>query len=152
SRGQRLRNHLRHKSALPGSNLYPSAIPIRSAITVGIRPILRASHPSENINNMVFNPPPSPDNNCMVGMLRDLSRRQLFGLVAAASVALLAACASPPAPTGQSHTSFQPTLNAPDDLEMPDVTVGFVPITCSSPIVNAAALNIYHQYGLNVML
>ncbi|HIW46505.1 MAG TPA: ABC transporter substrate-binding protein [Candidatus Yaniella excrementigallinarum] len=101
---------------------------------------------------MVFNPPPSPDNNCMVGMRRDLSRRQLFGLGAGASAALLAACASPTAPTGQSHTTFQPTLNAPDDLEMPDVTVGFVPITCYSPIVNAAALNIYHQYGLNVTL
>src|SRR5699024_2339004 len=89
---------------------------------------------------------------CMVGMRRDLSRRQLFGLGAGASAALLAACASPTAPTGQSHTTFQPTLNAPDDLEMPDVTVGFVPITCSSPIVNAAALNIYHLYGLFVSL
>lgn len=85
---------------------------------------------------------------------RALSRRTLLSLGAGTSAAaLLAACsagtgaAGPPAGSG-----FQATLEAPENLEQSEVTIGFVPITCSSPIVNAAALNIYAQYGLNVTL
>lgn len=85
---------------------------------------------------------------------RNLNRRQLIGLGAGASAAaLLAACSAPSNPTtGPIQADFQPTLYPPDDLEQRDITIGFVPITCSSPIVNAAALDIYRHYGLNVTL
>ncbi|GAA1825003.1 ABC transporter substrate-binding protein [Nesterenkonia flava] len=85
-----------------------------------------------------------------------LSRRSLLGLGAGASAAaLLAACApaGPGAPaTAAEPPTFEPSLPAPENLEQTNITIGFVPITCSSPIVNAAALNIYEHYGLNVTL
>lgn len=85
-----------------------------------------------------------------------LSRRSLLGLGAGASAAaLLAACApaGPGAPAAAVEPpTFEPSLPAPENLEQTNITIGFVPITCSSPIVNAAALNIYEHYGLNVTL
>ncbi len=48
--------------------------------------------------------------------------------------------------------SFEPSLEPAGELEQRDVTVGFVPITCSSPIINASAMGIFEQYGLNVRL
>lgn len=85
-----------------------------------------------------------------------LSRRSLLGLGAGASAAaLLAACApaGPGAPAAAVEPpTFESSLPAPENLEQTNITIGFVPITCSSPIVNAAALNIYEHYGLNVTL
>lgn len=85
-----------------------------------------------------------------------MSRRTFFGLGAGASAAtLLAACGSGN-DAGLSGLAaprpFTPTLPTPQNLEQRDITIGFVPITCSSPIVNAAALKIFEQFGLNVTL
>ncbi|MEH0058691.1 ABC transporter substrate-binding protein [Auritidibacter ignavus] len=84
---------------------------------------------------------------------RSLTRRQLLGWGAGVSVAsLLAACAPQDGPATPTVADFEPSLEPPDNLEQRDITIGFVPITCASPIVNAAALHIYEQYGLNVTL
>lgn len=37
-------------------------------------------------------------------------------------------------------------------VEKPDLTVGFLPITCATPIIAAAPLGFYQKYGLNVTL
>ncbi|WP_170228462.1 ABC transporter substrate-binding protein [Nesterenkonia populi] len=87
---------------------------------------------------------------------RALTRRRLLSLgVGASAAALLAGCspdAEEPAGGGGGGAAFEPSLSAPENLEQTDITVGFVPITCASPIVNAAALDIYSHYGLNVTL
>lgn len=84
---------------------------------------------------------------------RALTRRRLVGLGAGASAAaLLAACGRAGSSSAVHAPEFEPSMPASDGLEQRDITIGFVPITCSSPIVNAAALNIYEHYGLNVTL
>ena len=39
---------------------------------------------------------------------------------------------------------------APGPLEKPNLTIGFIPITCASPIIMAKPLGFYERYGLNV--
>lgn len=39
---------------------------------------------------------------------------------------------------------------APGSLEKRDLTIGFIPITCASPIIMAKPLGFYERYGLNV--
>ena len=39
---------------------------------------------------------------------------------------------------------------APGPLEKKDLTIGFIPITCASPIIMAKPLGFYERYGLNV--
>ncbi|TLP77093.1 CmpA/NrtA family ABC transporter substrate-binding protein [Nesterenkonia sphaerica] len=83
-----------------------------------------------------------------------LSRRRLFSLGAGISAAtMLSACTSG-APTGSGTASagLRPIPAAEADLEQREITIGFFPITCSSPIVNAAAMSIFEQYGLDVTL
>ncbi|WP_172174911.1 ABC transporter substrate-binding protein [Brevibacterium sp. CT2-23B] len=83
-----------------------------------------------------------------------LSRRRLLGLGASVSAAaLLSACA--PGPTGTGGTAsadFTPSLDRPAGIERTAVTIGYVPITCGTPIVTAAALGVYEKYGLDVTL
>lgn len=83
-----------------------------------------------------------------------LTRRRLLSLGAGASAAALLAACSPAGGNGAGPASadFDASLPAPEDLEQRDITIGFVPITCGSPIVSAAALGVYEQYGLNVTL
>ncbi len=89
-----------------------------------------------------------------MGRQQPLSRRKLLALGTGASAAALLAACSPatPADKANTHVEFHARLDAPDHLELRDVTVGFVPITCASPIVNASAMNIFQAYGLNVSL
>lgn len=85
---------------------------------------------------------------------RALTRRKFLTLGSGVSAAALLAACTPQntgAPSAEQLT-FQPTLEPHDNLELRDVTVGFVPITCASPIVNAAAMKIFEAYGLNVSL
>lgn len=83
-----------------------------------------------------------------------LTRRRFLTFGSGVSAAaLLAACTPQNAANNTTgDLGFQPTLEPSEDLELRDVTVGFVPITCASPIVTAAAMNIFQAYGLNVSL
>lgn len=85
----------------------------------------------------------------------ELSRRRLFALGAGAlGAGILSGCT----PTGGTpntnplNIDFSPRLGSVEGIEQRDVTVGFVPITCSSPIINASAMGIFEQYGLNVTM
>lgn len=84
-----------------------------------------------------------------------LTRRRLLGLGAGASAAALLTACSPRSQVGASSVSaagVEASAPTSEDLERRDITIGFVPITCGSPIVTAAALGFYEQYGLNVTL
>lgn len=86
---------------------------------------------------------------------QELSRRRLLGLGAAAPAAALLAACTPGDGAAQAlpeSAGFESRLPAPENLEQTEITIGFVPITCASPIVSAAALNVYKQYGINVTL
>lgn len=88
----------------------------------------------------------------------EFSRRRLLGAGAGVAGALAAtACAplapAPPAAAPSSATIAQGAAVGPlPGIEKPKITVGFIPITCSSPIVNAKALGIYAKHGLDVTL
>jgi nitrate/nitrite transport system substrate-binding protein len=84
-----------------------------------------------------------------------LSRRKLLAFGGGAlGAGLLSGCT----PTGGTPNTnpmgigFDVSMEPSGELEVRDVTIGFVPITCSSPIINAAAMGIFEQYGLNVTL
>ncbi|UVI36723.1 CmpA/NrtA family ABC transporter substrate-binding protein [Brevibacterium spongiae] len=83
-----------------------------------------------------------------------LSRRRLLGLGGAAgAAALLSACTATQAgSTGIAAADFVPSLDPPTGLEKRQLTVGYVPITCGTPIVTAAGLGVYEKYGLEVTL
>lgn len=86
---------------------------------------------------------------------RPLSRRHLLGLGAGALGAGLLSGCMPSGGTPETNplgVNFRPLLSAAGELEQRDVTVGFVPITCSSPIINASAMGVFEQYGLNVTM
>lgn len=86
---------------------------------------------------------------------RRLSRRNLLGLGAGALGATVLAGCSPSGGTLNTNPlgiDFSASMEPSGELEIRDVTLGFVPITCSSPIINAAAMGIFEQYGLNVTL
>lgn len=86
---------------------------------------------------------------------KGLSRRNLLGLGAGALGAGMLAGCTPTGGTPETNPlgiDFQPAMEPAGELEQRDVTVGFVPITCSSPIINASAMGVFEQYGLNVTL
>ncbi|GAB4384496.1 MAG: CmpA/NrtA family ABC transporter substrate-binding protein [Elainellaceae cyanobacterium] len=73
----------------------------------------------------------------------------LTQVIAAAAVVTLASCVqSTPNQTESSPTAAE----SPANLEKTDLTIGFIPIACSIPIVAAEPLGIYQKYGLNVSL
>ncbi|MGX1807550.1 ABC transporter substrate-binding protein [Nocardia sp. NPDC055321] len=75
----------------------------------------------------------------------------LVGAFAAAGCAPIAP--KPPAAAPATGTTVPGAAIGPlPGIEKPDITVGFIPITCSSPIVNAKALGVYAKHGLNVTL
>lgn len=87
------------------------------------------------------------------------SRRRALGLgfstAGAALLAGLAGCGAPTSPPGVDSATtaeFTARLDVPAPLETRQLTVGFVPITCAAPLVNAAALGVFAQYGLDVTL
>ncbi|NLU82515.1 CmpA/NrtA family ABC transporter substrate-binding protein [Rhodococcus sp. HNM0569] len=84
-----------------------------------------------------------------------LSRRRFLGLGAAlTSTGMLAGCATVSGAQAPVVDSVDTGFAAEPlrGIEKPDITVGFIPITCASPIVNAAPLGIYAKHGLNVTL
>lgn len=87
-------------------------------------------------------------------MSPELNRRGFLGAGALAlGAGALAAC-SPPMPPSSSgaHTTVGAPVRPLPGIERPDITVGFIPITCASPIINAQPLGIYEKHGLNVTL
>lgn len=75
----------------------------------------------------------------------------LIRVAAAAAVVTMASCGSNNAQNTQSST--QTATNASTaNLEKKDLTIGFIPIACSIPIVVAEPQGIYQKYGLNVTL
>jgi nitrate/nitrite transport system substrate-binding protein len=89
----------------------------------------------------------------------EMNRRRFLAAGAAlgiSGVAGLAACSGPG--SSASSPSIDPDaergsdLEPLEDIEKPDLTIGFIPITCASPIINAEPLGFYTKHGLNVTL
>ncbi|MEB3337359.1 MAG: CmpA/NrtA family ABC transporter substrate-binding protein [Leptolyngbyaceae bacterium] len=80
----------------------------------------------------------------------DFSRREFLKQIAVAGTLIaMASCGqeqSTQPPSEQPSTVASPT--AP--LEKTDITIGFIPITCATPIVMSDPLGFYKKHGLNV--
>lgn len=78
----------------------------------------------------------------------DFTRRQFIKSIAAGAAMLaLANCGSSP---DQSQTPDpEPEASAPVNLERTDLKIGFIPITCASPIIMSEPLGFYQKHGLN---
>ncbi|QXI63480.1 Nitrate transport protein NrtA [Paracoccus marcusii] len=74
----------------------------------------------------------------------DVSRRSFMGMVGGGAVA--AALASV-LPLDKAKAAVLETLGTP---EKTDLTIGFVAITCATPIIMAEPMGFYSRYGLNV--
>lgn len=74
----------------------------------------------------------------------------LIKVAATAAIVTLASCVQ--------NAAKSPTESAPNDtsstgkLEKTDLTIGFIPIACSIPIVMSEPMGFYKKYGLNVTL
>ncbi|MGO1682883.1 MAG: CmpA/NrtA family ABC transporter substrate-binding protein [Corynebacterium variabile] len=95
-------------------------------------------------------PPGAPDH------LR-MGRRGFLALAGiTAGSGLLAACGTastaPPAVPAAEPGTHGADVSALPGIENPELTIGFIPITCASPLVNAAPLGIYAKHGLRVTL
>jgi nitrate/nitrite transport system substrate-binding protein len=73
-------------------------------------------------------------------------RRFLKNLAIGAALVTLANCRQPDRPQANSSPS-EPTGAT---LEKKTLKIGFIPITCATPIISAAPLGFYEKYGLNV--
>ncbi|WP_126391615.1 CmpA/NrtA family ABC transporter substrate-binding protein [Pseudanabaena sp. ABRG5-3] len=78
----------------------------------------------------------------------EFSRREFLKRITVAAALMGAASCSPQAkePVGNQP----PPTNSPTKLEKKDLTIGFIPITCATPIVMSEPLGFYSKYGLNV--
>jgi nitrate/nitrite transport system substrate-binding protein len=73
-------------------------------------------------------------------------REFLRNMAIGAALVSLASCGTNQAPP----TADAPTdAPAPADLEKTDLQVGFIPITCATPIIMSEPLGFYKKYGLN---
>ncbi len=70
-------------------------------------------------------------------------------VVAAALVTVAESCAQQ---ESSSPTKQAPAASVPTNLEKKDLTIGFIPITCATPIVMSDPLGFYSKYGLNVQV
>jgi nitrate/nitrite transport system substrate-binding protein len=87
----------------------------------------------------------------------ELARRQFLRAVgestfyaALASVLPLAACKSAAEQEIEQTTASQHKDSSKSPLEKTSLKVGFVPITCATPIIMASPLGFYEKYGLQV--
>lgn len=70
-----------------------------------------------------------------------------LSLLASQSIfAMLAGCA----PSNSSTTADENFQKA--DVEKPDLTIGFIPINCATPIIMADPMGFYKKHGLNVQV
>ncbi len=75
-------------------------------------------------------------------------RRFLKNLAVGAALVTLANCA----PRQQNQETAQDTPDvppSPDSLEKTDLKIGFIPITCATPIIMSEPLGFYSKYGFN---
>lgn len=79
----------------------------------------------------------------------DFSRRQFLQRVAVAG-ALIAMASCTQQTRQAAETNASPAGNTPANLEKTDLKIGFIPITCATPIVMSEPLGFYSKYGLNV--
>ncbi|MEM8674602.1 MAG: ABC transporter substrate-binding protein [Cyanobacteria bacterium P01_G01_bin.67] len=74
-------------------------------------------------------------------------RRFLKNLAVGAALVTLANCAPKPAEEDPTETSEVPA--GADNLEKKDLRIGFIPITCATPIIMSEPLGFYKKYGFN---
>lgn len=81
----------------------------------------------------------------------DFSRRQFLKRIAVAgALVAMASCAQS---AGNSDaTEDTPAADVPNNLEKTDLKIGFIPITCATPIVMSEPLGFYQRYGLNAQV
>lgn len=76
----------------------------------------------------------------------DISRRSFMGLVGGGTAAAALASIFP---IDKAKAALLDTLGTP---EKTDLNIGFVPITCATPIIMAQPLGFYERYGLNAQV
>jgi len=76
----------------------------------------------------------------------DISRRSFMGLVGGGTAAAALASIFP---MDKAKAALLDTLGKP---EKTDLNIGFVPITCATPIIMAQPLGFYERYGLNAQV
>lgn len=78
-----------------------------------------------------------------------MNRREFVksGLTLLAGTSILALVPGCLGNFGEQDSSF---IN--DNLEKPDISIGFLPITCAAPIIMADSMGFYKKYGLNVTI
>lgn len=76
----------------------------------------------------------------------DISRRSFMGMVGSATAAAALASVFP---LGKAKAALLENLGPP---EKTDLNIGFVPITCATPIIMAQPLGFYERYGLNAQV
>ncbi|HIK18913.1 MAG TPA: ABC transporter substrate-binding protein [Leptolyngbyaceae cyanobacterium M33_DOE_097] len=80
--------------------------------------------------------------------LGEYSRREFIKRIAVAGALIaLSSCAGG---EQQSATPDASPAGSAGDVEKKDLTIGFIPITCATPIVMSDPLGFYSKYGLNV--
>ncbi len=75
----------------------------------------------------------------------DLARREFISRVGKGAAAALIAAAFP---TGSFKAWAADSVKG-GDLEKKDLSIGFIPITCATPIIMAEPMGFYAKYGLN---
>lgn len=76
----------------------------------------------------------------------DIGRRSFMGMVGGATAAAALASVFP---MDKAKAAILDNLGAP---EKTDLNIGFVPITCATPIIMAQPLGFYERYGLNAQV
>ncbi|WP_026072615.1 ABC transporter substrate-binding protein [Nodosilinea nodulosa] len=71
-------------------------------------------------------------------------REFLRNMAVGAALVSLASCASGPATDAEAEAPVET-----GDLEKTDIQVGFIPITCATPIIMSEPLGFYKKYGFN---
>ncbi len=72
-------------------------------------------------------------------------REFLRNMAVGAALVTLASCGQTTTPTENAPTSS----DVPDNLEKTDLQIGFIPITCATPIIMSEPLGFYKKYGFN---
>jgi nitrate/nitrite transport system substrate-binding protein len=79
-------------------------------------------------------------------------REFLIKVAAAAAVVTLTGCPSTPPPETPSKATPNTPNTPPAGVEKTNLKVGFLPITCATPIIMSEPLGFYTKYGLKVEL